>query len=327
MQREPDGGTRARTAAHYAALADHYDTNWTHSESFLSWMADEIVSVLGLGPADRLADVGSGTGLFARRIAASGQVALPVVCIDPSAAMLAQIPVGPELLPVEASAERLAGLDGALVPEPAGGPFDAILVKEAIHHVAPADRRRVLAGLADRLTHEGRLLVVMLPTRIDYPLFDAALSLFTALQPDPEAIARGMRDAGLEVSLTYHQTELRIPRERYLAMVADRYMSLLSEFDDPTLAAGVDEIVAAHPEDVYAFPDRFAFVLGTRTEQRPRFSSPSAPHSPPRSPSCSAPASAGSSPARCVPTSKPASGGATTSPGDAGRSERCEETG
>jgi 2-polyprenyl-3-methyl-5-hydroxy-6-metoxy-1,4-benzoquinol methylase len=148
MEREPAGAVRARTAAHYATLADHYDTNWTHSETFLAWMASEIITVLELVPTDRLADVGCGTGLFTRRIAASGRVRRPVVCVDPSAEMLAQIPAGPELAPVEASAERLAGLDNGPLPGPASRPFDAILVKEAIHHVAPDDRPGVLAGLA-----------------------------------------------------------------------------------------------------------------------------------------------------------------------------------
>jgi len=118
----------------------------------------------------------------------------------------------------------------------------------------------VLAGLAARLTPGGRLLVVMLPTRVDYPLFDAARALFTARQPDPEAIAAALRVAGLPTTVNYRETELRIPRERYLAMMAGRYLSVLAAFDDAKLAAGVAEIAARHPEPDYVFADRFAFI-------------------------------------------------------------------
>ncbi|HET9254148.1 MAG TPA: hypothetical protein VFO16_02970, partial [Pseudonocardiaceae bacterium] len=108
----------------------------------------------------------------------------------------------------------------------------------------------------------GRLLIVMLPTVIDYPLFQAAHDRFTELQPDPEAIATAMREAGLVVELSYDEFPLTFTTERYLAMVRDRYMSLLSTFDDDEVSAGVEEIRRRHPGERVEFRDRFAFVLG-----------------------------------------------------------------
>src|ERR1022692_3201338 len=51
-------------------------------------------------------------------------------------------------------------------------------------------------------------------------------------------------------------------KQRYLGMVRDRYMSLLSEFSDADLEQGIAEIDERHPGELLEFGDRFAFVLG-----------------------------------------------------------------
>ncbi|SEG93892.1 Ubiquinone/menaquinone biosynthesis C-methylase UbiE [Thermomonospora echinospora] len=243
-------------AAHYDRLADRYDENWTHSAEFIAWMTSCILGRLDPQPGNRVADIGCGTGLFTRGLVESaGQVA----CVDPSGAMLERLPEGEGYVPVEASAEDVAEGRVALPY----GRLDAILVKEAIHHVR--DRARVLAGLAGMLAPGGRVLVVMLPTTIDYPLFDRALRAFEKHQPDPEDIAGHLERAGLQVRLSYESFPLSFSKERYLRMVRNRYMSLLSMFDDAELEAGVAEIDRRHPEEILQFPDRFAFVLGRRT--------------------------------------------------------------
>jgi ubiquinone/menaquinone biosynthesis C-methylase UbiE len=259
------------TSAHYERLAGSYDENWAYSKAFLGWMGQEIVSALGLDPADRIADVGCGTGLYAHQFLRLVRPTTPILCVDPSEGMLKQLPDTPGLVPLQASAEQLAGgSTGETVqaPVPAGS-LDAVVVKEAIHHVPPGDRRWVVAGLAGLLAPRGRLLVVMLPTTIGYPLFDAALARFTELQPDPQDIARFMRAAGLTVAVTFREFELRIDKDRYLEMVRNRYMSLLSTFDDAEIDAGVAEIDARYPGPVLTFPDRLAFVLGTRDGTEP----------------------------------------------------------
>ncbi|SQD95032.1 Methyltransferase type 11 [Parafrankia sp. Ea1.12] len=256
------------TSAHYERLAGSYDQNWTYNDAFLDWMAGEITGVLALTSDDRIADVGCGTGLYTGRILNRVRPAGPILCIDPSEGMLSQLPPDPLLLPVHASAEQLAkgatdsrGDHAAPVPR---GSLDALVIKEAVHHVATGDRPWVITGLTDLLRPAGRFLVVMLPTRISYPLFDRALRRFEELQPDPEDIAGHMRAAGLTVDLSYRDFPLEIPKDRYLQMVRNRYMSLLAMFDDDEIAAGVDEIDRRHPEPILSFPDRFAFVLGTR---------------------------------------------------------------
>lgn len=245
---------RAETRAHYDRLADAYDENWAHSPEFIDWMTGRIVDRLGVEPDDRVADVGCGTGLYARGIA---ERAGRVVCADPSAKMLERLPPGDAYRPVQASAEQLGSGEVRLPCER----FDAILIKEAIHHVD--DGRAVIEGLAGLLADGGRLLVVMLPTRIEYPLFADALTLFQRLQPDPRDVAAHMRDAGLRTELSHESFPLSFSKSKYLAMVRNRYMSLLSNFTDEQLERGVEEIDRLNQEQRLSFPDRFAFVLGT----------------------------------------------------------------
>jgi len=243
------------TQAHYDRLADSYDENWAYSPEFIGWMTGCILDRLDPAPDDRVADVGCGTGLYARGLAErAGQV----VCADPSAKMLEQLPVGDAYIPVQASAEQITSGEVRLPYDR----FDAILVKEAIHHVD--DRRTVLHGLAGMLADGGRLLMVMLPTHIEYPLFAEAIALFERLQPDPEDVVACLRDAGLRVELEYASFPLSFAKARYMAMVRKRYMSLLSNFDDEQIEAGVTEIDERYPGNHLSFPDRFAFVRGVR---------------------------------------------------------------
>ncbi|MGW1892793.1 class I SAM-dependent methyltransferase [Streptomyces sp. NPDC002004] len=251
---------RRDVRGHYQELAAEYDEHWVYDPNYVPWMSGRIAEALQLSPTDRIADIGSGTGLFAREVVRQVTPQHPVLCIDPSEAMLRRLgsPPPPGLTPVVASAEDLAGGRAIL----SYGELDAMWLKESVHHVAdPAHTLRCLAG---RLAPGGRMLVVMLPVTIRYPLFEAALARFEELQPDPTGIEGHLRAAGLETSLTHVEHELRIERDKYFGMVRARYMSLLSTFTDSEIEKGIEEMRVAHPEPVLVFPDRFAFILGKR---------------------------------------------------------------
>lgn len=245
---------------HYEELAAEYDEHWVYGPDYIPWMSARIAEALRLTPADRIADIGSGTGLFARDVATGLRPQQPILCVDPSAAMLDQLgsPPPPGLTPLVASAEDIAEAHVDLPYEQ----LDAMWLKESVHHLP--DQAGTLRRLADRLAPGGRLLVVMLPATIEYPLFEAALTRFEELQPDPNDIVGHLRAAGLDAGLEHVEHELRIDRDKYFGMVRARYMSLLSTFTDREIEKGIEEMRAAHPEPVLAFPDRFAFVLGER---------------------------------------------------------------
>jgi ubiquinone/menaquinone biosynthesis C-methylase UbiE len=240
---------------HYTRLAATYDDNWSYSPGYISWMTGCILARAHLQPGDSIADIGCGTGLYARGLAAAAGT---VICADPSAAMLAQLPDSPEYIRVRACAEDIAARRVRL---PAS-PLNAIVIKEAIHHIGPGDRPWVLGGLAGLLARSGRIVIVMLPSHIGYPLFTAARRLFEERQPSPGDIAGILTRAGLTTDVTYEQYPLSFPRDRYLQMIRNRYMSLLSAFTDQEIEDGITEIAAAHPGNDIEFTDQFAFITG-----------------------------------------------------------------
>lgn len=256
---------------HYSDLAETYDSTWAHRPDYLDWMETRIASRLKLRPGDRIADIGAGTGLFLRRLLEYATEETPVVCVDPSQPMLDRLPRDPRLLPVCATAEELAepGTDDGAgprpqpqsQPQPPVTTYDAIVIKEAVHHFS--DMADTLAGLARRLVPGGRMLVVTLPPKIEYPLFQRALDRFAANQPEPEAVQEALRKAGLEASTSYEAFRVSVDREHWMNLVENRWMSVLSTFSDAELTGGLAEIAETATPDAdgrLEFPDRFAFV-------------------------------------------------------------------
>lgn len=248
---------------HYEGLAADYDKHWDYRPGYVEWMSGRIAASLAAQATDRMADIGCGTGLFAQEIARAVRPTHPILCVDPSSAMLRAMASSPGAVqPLHASAEDVAENRTSLPY----AELDAVWLKESVHHFA--DPQRTLAGLAHLLAPGGRMLVVMLPKTIEYPLFSAALQRFEQLQPDPQGIAAHLVAAGLDTRVTHVEHELRIGRDRYLNMVRNRYMSLLSDFDDDGIEAGIEEMRRKHPEEELVFPDRFAFILGARPDVR-----------------------------------------------------------
>lgn len=242
------------TARHYSRLAPDYDRLWSPDEHFIDDTAAAIAVALDLRPDDRLVDLGGGTGLYADALGAHAALHTPPLVVDPSTALLGQGPAGR----LRTRADDALGF--ARRPEP----FDKLLIKEMVHHLDPAQRATVLGELAVALPPGGRLLVVLLPPTIDHPLFRAALERFEAAQPHHDDIAADLSGAGLTTEISFVDRPLVVARDRYVAMLRGRYMSLLSGFTDAELEAGIAEVLADHPEPELRFTYRLAFVLGRR---------------------------------------------------------------
>lgn len=238
---------------HYHNIATKYDNLWTHSNRYVDEMADAIALHLRLRSYHRLADVGGGTGLYARRLRDLVGLTLPVIVCDPSEAMLENIRGEPGIVSRAETAEEFATGDHVV---------DRILLKEAVHHFD--DVSGTVVKLAERLGPDGRMLVVMLPPTIDYPLFSAALRLYEKLQPHYGVVVEAMRSASLVCRVSMVSIDIHIERDRYLELVANRYMSVLSEFDDDALEAGLAEMRARLSCEQLTIPDRFVFICGSR---------------------------------------------------------------
>ncbi|MEV7233435.1 transposase [Streptomyces sp. NPDC051020] len=57
---------RREVQGHYEELAAEYDEHWVYGPDYIPWMSARIAEALRLTANDRIADIGCGTGLFAR---------------------------------------------------------------------------------------------------------------------------------------------------------------------------------------------------------------------------------------------------------------------
>ncbi len=260
MNENEAGETAPKSAAsHYSQLAEAYDDNWSHSDEFMTWMTEEVAKRMQPSPGETIVDMGGGTGLFATRLHDFLDGTANIICVDPSAAMLDNVPESSSITTVQADA---AGAPQALQERHVEG-IDHILIKEAVHHFSDIDSD--LQGLAELLRPGGSIAVVMLPPRIEYPLFQAALDEFERLQPHFDEVATALRRAGLDVEVHDPAFPLVISHQRYREMVRARYMSLLSGFTDDELRQGIEEMDENVPADgIQRFNDRFIFVVGRR---------------------------------------------------------------
>lgn len=243
-------------AGHYGIISDRYDELWSYSEYYLSNMTANLAEHLGLQARHRLADVGGGTGLYARRLRDHAGLEKPVIVSDPSREMLDSLPQDDQFEIRCETADEFA-LKGPIV--------DRILLKEVVHHFD--NLHKTIGSLAKRLTPNGRMLVAMLPPTIDYPLFDAALHLYEELQPHYDTVQDAMVAAGLNCYIAVVAMQIRLSRERYLEMVRSRYMSVLSAFDDEQLAEGIREMRNRIHAPELIIPDRMILVVGSRVDK------------------------------------------------------------
>lgn len=240
--------------SHYRRLADHYDDFLSYSPSFVPTVAAKMVRMLRLREDDRLVDLGCGSGLYSLEILRQKQLRHPVVGVDPSGEMLARIP---ERAPIE----RVRS--GALGFSERPARYDKVLIKEAVHHV---DRRdRLFENLHRNLSDGGIVLLVHVPPKVTYPLFRKALDRCAVWHADPADLEQRLRRAGFDVerdTLVYRHA---IPKHRFFTMVAARYMSVLSSFEEHEIAEGLVEMEETHAErDVLEFDDRFDCIAGLK---------------------------------------------------------------
>lgn len=245
--------TRDNFIGHAGRRTSDYDEVWRTSPEYPARVTELIAEALELKQGHRLADVGCGRGTYAVRLRRLVGLQEPVVCVDPHEPDLVALP-SQGLRALRATAQEFAAQAHV---------YDRLLLKEVVHHIAPLDT--FFDGVAVHLAPRGRFVVVMWPPTLEhYPLFDAARDLFRRKQPHYEDVARAAVASGFLVEVEQHAVSVSFARERWLAMVGRRYMSLLASFSDEDLAAGIAEIRERYADQpTIAFDDDLVFVVGS----------------------------------------------------------------
>ncbi|MDJ0678020.1 MAG: methyltransferase [Calothrix sp. MO_167.B42] len=239
---------------HYQRIGNIYNDLWHFSDEYIQFMAKNIIEYLRLKPTDTLVDLGCGTGMYSQAILNQIQLDNPIICVDCSAKMLEQIPDSSQYKPMAVDA-----IDFVSQAEV----YNKVFMKEVIHHI---DNQELLfSSLFAKLPIGGTFLLILLPPTIDYPLFTQALQRYEKTQPHYDNLAKLLEKVGFHVSVNFVEYLQVIPKLKYFHMVENRYMSLLSFFDDQQLAAGLAEMAQKYAQQsILEFPDRFVFITANK---------------------------------------------------------------
>jgi SAM-dependent methyltransferase len=219
--------------AYYAALAPHYDGLATHRPKPLQSLARALARALQLDPADLLADLCCGTGLFSRELLRLVPLRSQIVAVDASEPMLERIQarVDAGIRPVAMDATSFAEFPVR---------YDKILLKDGIGHFP--DAAALLRALRERLATGGRLLVADLAPDSQTWLFKEARRRWESLYRRPDEIAALMEVSGLVAAIGSVTVRQRLAPADLIELVAKRYAPVLATFDDAELRKGIDEI-------------------------------------------------------------------------------------
>ncbi|BAY73532.1 hypothetical protein NIES23_63840 (plasmid) [Trichormus variabilis NIES-23] len=240
---------------HYQNLAIQYDKLWFYSENYVRFFTEEIIKHLRLNIADILVDLGCGTGIYAQEINNQIQLQKPIICVDFSDKMLEQIPNNSKYECIVMDAIEFAALPRT---------YNKILIKELIHHIDKKDL--LLSSLFKKMASGGILLLILLPPTINYPLFSKALRKYEEIQPHYNNLTQILEKIGFNVAVDFVEYPLAIPKSKYFQMVRNRYMSLLSSFDDNELALGLAEMEQQYAQQsVLKFTDCFVFITASKS--------------------------------------------------------------
>lgn len=239
---------------HYRRLGTDYDRFLLYSPAFVRTLTTKMVEMLDLHEDDRLVDLGAGTGMYSLDILEQVSLRAPVLAVEPFEEMLRNIPESPRL-------DRVA-LDAALFArEPRE--YSKVLMKEMIHHID--EKEAFFSNLRDHLVGDGRMLLVHVPPRLDYPLFRRALERCENWHADPDELVRILEKVGFEVqrdALDYPQA---IPKDHYFRMVRGQYMSVLSSFSADEIEEGLSEMESTYADrETLEFNDHFDYIVATR---------------------------------------------------------------
>lgn len=255
METSPVSERASVAERHYRKLAPRYDDFLRWSPAFLATHAEAMVDHLHLEPDDQLVDLACGTGMYSLALLDRVPLQKPVIGVDPSGEMLDRLPEDARITPEQSDAVSFSRRPGT---------YDKVLLKEAVHHVD--DQQELFDNLHARLRPGGRLLLVHVdPDRVDYPLFDEARRRCRWWFSHPDDLEERLRAAGFGVERDLLVHRHRVPRDRYHEIVAGRYMSVLTSFDDGEVEAGLEEMRHRHRDmPVLEFDETFDYVLALR---------------------------------------------------------------
>ena len=238
--------------------------------------------ILDTNQRRRILDIGGGTGNFAKELVSNSQHTnnLHITVVEPFLEETNSndyFTVSDRVSFVKAPAQEF------LAPPNVGDAwrktkFQQILIKETIHHLDEKDRVGIFRGMYNELEPFGdkagtvpSLLIITRPQiYIDYPLWDAARSVWKRNQPSADEIVKELQLAGfVDVHCTIERYDSQIEFTKWCLMVKNRFWSTFANFTDEELEDGCKKLAEERPPDengVIHFEARLVFISARKVE-------------------------------------------------------------
>eukprot|EP00934_Nitzschia_sp_Nitz4_P007863 Nitzschia sp. Nitz4//scaffold382_size14485//10635//11480//NITZ4_008938-RA/size14485-processed-gene-0.8-mRNA-1//1//CDS//3329549923//7853//frame0 len=272
------------TSSHYQGhSAESYEQAYFYEAgAYQQYLVDLVRERLCLTPSTskrHVLDIGGGTGNFAQALM-EGMDGCEITVVDPFLDPTHMEPSSTEanqgLGFVKETAEVFLKPPQDSTMEPWRTHFHQVLLKEVAHHLLAKDRVGIFQGMrqeAKRLSvpsdqpNPPAVLIITRPQiEIDYPLWDAARTVWKNNQPSAQEFETELKQAGfIDVQTTLEAYPCQIQWTRWQEMVKNRFWSTFSNFSDQELQEACQVMTQEYAERIDAdgkihFEDRLVFV-------------------------------------------------------------------
>ena len=239
---------------HYNKIAQTYNNSWEYSDNFVQFVAKKIIENLELKPCDNLVDIGCGTGIYTKKVFDLSGLKNTVICVDPSKEMIKKIPLQKEFKPLVMYArDFIKGEDS----------YNKVLMKHMLHVVE--DKNKLLTSLYSKLPPKGILLLIMMPPTTQHPLFQAAIKKYERLQPHYQEIVSLFEKLEFKTTVKFIDYSVSIKKIKFLEMIKNYYLTLLSSFSEAEIRAGINELEFKYRNLTNLdFCERYVFIKGEK---------------------------------------------------------------
>lgn len=217
---------------HWQKVTETYDEDYAEMHST---MASFILKNFPILPHDRVIDLGGGTGGLAHRLWKQAGLHQPILCIDPSSAMLEQARLKEGVTPVFSTAEDF------LSSKPKQE-FNKVISFAAMRYFN--DQMFVLKKLLEYLPENGACIFTFWHPDLSIPLFKSAVNLMNTKnrQEFRSRQVELFKDIGFKFEEVIGVETHLIAKKKWYQMFRNRFISVLEQLSDVEIEKGIEEL-------------------------------------------------------------------------------------
>tara|TARA_R110002073_G_scaffold334592_1_gene524437 strand:- start:1424 stop:2080 length:657 start_codon:yes stop_codon:yes gene_type:complete len=201
-----------------------------------------IIELLELKPSDRFADIGCGDGKLATHISQTVKFHQTPLGIEQDEICLSYDKN--LLLPLMKNATDFL--------ENTHEQFDKFLLKQIIHHIYRPHQNTILASIYRALNPKGSILILSMPDKLSYPVFDQAKKIYERNESDFnfEQLKEDLDSIGFSTYTQKCTYRTNFPKKKYLQAISECFISTLSIVSDEQMHQGLIELEKKLPKIV-----------------------------------------------------------------------------